>query len=104
MTSFLVNSVSLSLVLGNVGVNKRHDIRTDWCFEHGWEDSSGSSLASGRVNGNLVKGRGDGVSFQGEIAKEHAVGACSSKLNTQALRRSCRRRLAGKADDVARVV
>jgi hypothetical protein len=53
VTSILVHGVRLTLVLGNVGVDERHNIWTNWCLEHGWENSSGCSLTSGGVDGNL---------------------------------------------------
>jgi len=52
-TSLLVDGVCLSLVLRHVDVNKLHDIRTDWCGEHGWENSGACCFAGGGEHGNL---------------------------------------------------
>ena len=52
-TRLLVDGVRLTLVLRHVHVNKLHNIRTDWCGEHGRENGGGSSLASGGQYSNL---------------------------------------------------
>lgn len=59
-TSLLVDGVRLSLVLRHVDVDELHNIRTDWCSEHGRENGGGRSLASGGQYGNLQVDRGGG--------------------------------------------